>query len=365
MTSGIVSSPDTAKRWNNASNGLRSWLKIGMSLNSLLTADSKLYTAAWQGGVSVSSDNGLSWTPFEKGIDDAEMCAMATNGKTLFASANPFPRQMYCVTIGDSVWKDMKLTPSMIISTILPRGKKLFVGSDKGLFVSENSDSTWVKIPSILADAGVTTLIDGGTDLYGIFRNSSGRYDLYVTADEGVTWRAVPIAGNPSVSCFYKYKNMLFAGLAGGTDGIVKSNDNGATWFSLGLPNTSVYSVMVHAGYLFVGTSGGGIWRYKSGEYVTAVPSTEPNPAGYALAQNYPNPFNPSTTISFSIPSRSFVTLKIFDVMGREVSTVVSQEMPAGSYSRQWNATGYPSGVYFYRLHAGPFSQTMKLAVIK
>jgi hypothetical protein len=88
-------------------------------------------------------------------------------------------------------------------------------------------------------------------------------------------------------------------------------------------------------------------------------------PKEFALYPNYPNPFNPSTTISFSLPSRSFVTLKIFDVMGREVSTIVSEEIAAGSYQRQWNASGFPSGVYFYRLQAGAYTETKRLVLVR
>jgi hypothetical protein len=86
---------------------------------------------------------------------------------------------------------------------------------------------------------------------------------------------------------------------------------------------------------------------------------------GYYLNQNYPNPFNPSTTISFNLSSRSFVLLKVFDLIGREVATIVSEEMQAGNYSRQWNAFDLPSGVYFYRLQAGSFAETKKLILLK
>jgi hypothetical protein len=85
----------------------------------------------------------------------------------------------------------------------------------------------------------------------------------------------------------------------------------------------------------------------------------------FGLAQNYPNPFNPSTTISFTIPLRSRVTLKIFDVIGREVATLVSDELTAGNYQRQWNASGFPSGVYFYRLQAGTYTDTKRLILLK
>jgi hypothetical protein len=96
-------------------------------------------------------------------------------------------------------------------------------------------------------------------------------------------------------------------------------------------------------------------------------------PTDFDLAQNYPNPFNPTTTISFGLPSNSFVVLKVFDALGREVSVLVSEELAAGSYTRQWNAAGLASGVYFYRLLARPISrgkagsltQTRKLILLR
>jgi len=72
------------------------------------------------------------------------------------------------------------------------------------------------------------------------------------------------------------------------------------------------------------------------------------------LAQNYPNPFNPSTSISFSLPSKSDVSLKVFDALGRQVSVLFVEELTAGTYARQWVAAGLPSGVYFYRLSVVP-----------
>ncbi|HLP18624.1 MAG TPA: T9SS type A sorting domain-containing protein [Bacteroidota bacterium] len=88
-------------------------------------------------------------------------------------------------------------------------------------------------------------------------------------------------------------------------------------------------------------------------------------PERYALAQNFPNPFNPSTTISFTLPGNSFVSLKVFDIIGREVATLVSESMHAGTYQREWNAGTLPSGVYFYRIQAGVFTETKKLLLTR
>ena len=88
-------------------------------------------------------------------------------------------------------------------------------------------------------------------------------------------------------------------------------------------------------------------------------------PDHFALSQNYPNPFNPTTMISFDLPLRTYVSLKVFDVLGREVSTIDSGEFQAGTYTRQWNASAFAGGVYFYRMQAGKFVQTKKLVVVK
>lgn len=88
-------------------------------------------------------------------------------------------------------------------------------------------------------------------------------------------------------------------------------------------------------------------------------------PPRFTLEQNYPNPFNPQTTISFSIPQFSHVTLKIYDLLGREVQTLVSDDLPAGTYEQKWNAENFPSGVYLYRLSAGKHVETKRLLLIR
>jgi hypothetical protein len=88
-------------------------------------------------------------------------------------------------------------------------------------------------------------------------------------------------------------------------------------------------------------------------------------PIEYELKQNYPNPFNPVTKIKYQIPELSFVILKVYDVLGNEIATLVNEEKPAGTYELMWNATNLPSGVYFYRLQAGDFLIPKKMILIK
>ena len=89
------------------------------------------------------------------------------------------------------------------------------------------------------------------------------------------------------------------------------------------------------------------------------------DPLSYNLNQNYPNPFNPTTSIKYKIPEFNFVTLKIYDVLGNEIITLVNEEKPVGSYKVELNATSLPSGIYFYRLQAGSFVETKKMVFLK
>jgi uncharacterized delta-60 repeat protein len=105
----------------------------------------------------------------------------------------------------------------------------------------------------------------------------------------------------------------------------------------------------------------------KYTETATPVTLSEPGilPAEFALQQNYPNPFNPTTTIEFALPKMSLVTLKIYDLLGNEVSTLVAEKLPAGKHRRVWEAKGLASGVYLYRIEAGEFIQTKKLILLR
>jgi len=100
---------------------------------------------------------------------------------------------------------------------------------------------------------------------------------------------------------------------------------------------------------------------------LTAVESNHVVPAKFSLSQNFPNPFNPSTIISYEIPSAGLVTLKVYDLLGHEVASLVNEEKQSGSYSVEFNSTtrNIGSGVYFYRLSSGNYSETRKMTVLK
>jgi hypothetical protein len=103
---------------------------------------------------------------------------------------------------------------------------------------------------------------------------------------------------------------------------------------------------------------------------LTGVEDLEQLPTEYSLTQNYPNPFNPSTTIKYSLPrdekrKTKNVKLVVFDLLGREVVTLVNKKQKAGHYQVKWEAANIPSGVYFYKLTAGDYVNTKKMLLIK
>ena len=85
----------------------------------------------------------------------------------------------------------------------------------------------------------------------------------------------------------------------------------------------------------------------------------------FMLQQNYPNPFNPSTTIRFTVPKESFTSLEIFNALGEKISTLVSEILSGGDYRYSWNALKFPSGIYFYKLSSGTFTEIKKMILIK
>ena len=99
--------------------------------------------------------------------------------------------------------------------------------------------------------------------------------------------------------------------------------------------------------------------------YPVTVGNEKNLPTEFLLSQNYPNPFNPSTTIYYQIPQLEFVTLKVYDILGREIVTLVNEEKPSGEYEVEFNGNNLPSGVYFYQLKAGSLIETKKMVLLK
>jgi hypothetical protein len=145
--------------------------------------------------------------------------------------------------------------------------------------------------------------------------------------------------------------------------------------FNMGFSNpTSQHTKVVSVvGQSFIGSTQTANIHIESGflspfsSSLVSVIEPKDLPPSFSLQQNYPNPFNPTTTIKFALPKPSVVSLKIFNIVGEEVAKLVSEELQAGIHQAIWNANGFPSGVYFYRLQTndGKFVQTKKLILLK
>jgi photosystem II stability/assembly factor-like uncharacterized protein len=154
--------------------------------------------------------------------------------------------------------------------------------------------------------------------------------------------------------------------------GIIKTTNGGENWILyMTANNDHVYGIdMLNSVTGFaVGHNGsqvGSISKTTNGGYVIGIePISGLIPREYGLFQNYPNPFNPETTIRFSIPITSFAAIRIYDVLGRFVHSLVEEQLTAGNYSVSWNASEMPSGIYFYRIESGNFSESKKMILVK
>ncbi len=127
---------------------------------------------------------------------------------------------------------------------------------------------------------------------------------------------------------------------------------------------TSVHFIDNNTGWT-VG-SVGAILKTTTGGVITGVQTISSEiPTQFRLLQNYPNPFNPSTVISYQLSVSSFISLKVFDLLGREVSTLVNEKQNAGTYSVQFDGSNFSSGIYFYKFQTDNFSETKKMTLIK
>ena len=195
---------------------------------------------------------------------------------------------------------------------------------------------------------------------------------LLRTTDGGGTWTSQSGTSAHLQAVYFADSNTGTAvGGAGGGGGVILQTTNGGiSWTSqpygsttplLGVSFVSptVGTVVGDNGIIFRTNTGGitGVEQDLSGE--------ANRPSGFWLGQNYPNPFNPSTTIQFAIPEPTHGELKVFTSSGREVGALVSETLTAGTYKTQWDATGFPSGVYFCRMRAGTFMDTRKILLVK
>ncbi|MFA5669264.1 MAG: T9SS type A sorting domain-containing protein [Balneolaceae bacterium] len=392
-------------------------VKRYLIVNALEVKDNYLL-AGTDYGVYSSTDNGNNWTSMYEGTgeDSTYVLSLAVWGNDIFAGSKS---GIYRSSDDGTTWNKVyegSYTSSSYIHTLTIWQNYLFAGTKYGVYRSNDHGDTWedanagfgqypVEVTVIKgfddylfaggASTGVYRSIDNGTNWENVEKLSQigiipvndlikkGNYlfagttgsGIYASANNGESWISssygIPRYGtgnNLWVYAFAEHDNYLFAGTY---VGMYSSTNNGLSWQSQneGLESeigNGIRALIKHDGYLFAGTYEIGVIRRPLSEIATSNEVTSAQvPSAFNLKQNYPNPFNPTTNFEFSLAEQSFVSLKVYDITGREVAKVLSENMAVGTYTKSWNAENLASGVYFYRLDAGSFTQTKKLTLIK
>ncbi len=346
---------------NNGTN----WIATGFQneIVSALAIDGTNLFAGTPNGIFISTNNGTSWTDLNVLFGDTR--AFAISGTNLFAGTNG--SGVYRSTNNGTSWTAVNngLTEYVVIAFAVS-GTNIFAGTySSGVFLSTNNGSNWTEANSGLMGNHIPSLTVYSTNLF------AGSNDgVFLSTNNGTNWIAAGLQ-DTLVSALTVYGTNLFAGtsdILGSSGSVFLSNNNGINWTDVnsGLPNTGVLALTISGTNLFAGSAGSGVWRRPLSEMITDVEDHSSEiPYQFILEQNYPNPFNPSTTINFSLPSSEFVTLKVYDVLGNEVATLVNEEKPPGTYEITWYAVNLPSGIYFYKIQSGSFLETKKMILIK
>ena len=352
----------------------------------------------------VTSDNGASWVAVNNGLPKnssdttqyVSILSLAVSGTSVFAGTEL--NHLYLSTNDGASWSK---TPYPVddVPLLAVSGADLYAGSwGNGIFEITNSGTSWTVYPGGLQNTYVYTLnvvfagmlaVETGIGAFLVhdnsyftkinnplnvstvnafisldtilFEGSSG--GVYYSVNKGSDWLRTSLK-NHRVLAFDAYGANLFAGTV--DSGVFVSTD-GTNWTAVdsGLTDMNVDHLAVFGSNLFAATDNC-VWRRPLSEMITAVKDKGNNvPFQFSLSQNYPNPFNPTTVISYELPTNSFVVLKVFDVLGREVKSLVTERETAGNHSVAFNASNLPSGVYFYRLQAGSLMETKKLVLLK
>jgi photosystem II stability/assembly factor-like uncharacterized protein len=398
------------------------WTIHGSNLSSIYCIKAVDQNTAWiagdSGAVSRTTDGGSSWIPV--GIPEIPSAPIwnidAINSKIAFVTATPSSTSyIYRTTNGGSSWSQVFYQSGGFINDIhmtdLTNGFAYGdpVGGKWTVLTTTDGGATWARLPNEPAPVGGevglyynSLTVVGSSHLW--FAATSNR--IYRSTDSGESWSFGTLPASPSVSVWF---NTVDLGLAtSNASSGVRSTDSGLTWEGISLSGSGTPYFMAGAGstdfwyasneiyrstdkgsswtqevsgighqwfaldFVTIGNSavgyaasfGGAIARY-SGTITSIHETTDGIPAEFTLEQNYPNPFNPRTKIRFHLPQSEQVTLTVFNSTGEKMETLVSQSLRAGTYSVEWNAQPYASGIYFYKLEAAQYVQTRKMILLR
>jgi|WetSurMetagenome_2_1015567.scaffolds.fasta_scaffold53352_2 hypothetical protein len=363
--SGIYKSTDNGTSWIAANNGLSN-----LNVKSIVVSGGNIFTGT-SGGVFISTDDAASWTPVNNGLTNQDVFCIAISGSNMFAGTGG--NGVYLSTNNGQNWNTVNTgLTNQIIKCLAISGTKLFAGTGgNGVYLSTNNGTSW-------SEAGLTYLYVHSLQVSGsnLFAGMEGA-GVQLTTNNGTNWSPAGLAYQYVYSMTISGTN-FFAGT--GVNGVCLSTNNGQNWTQVNqgfgtLP--AIYSLLIANNYIFAGTDGHSIWRRSYSDFVGVKNISSNIPDKFSLSQNYPNPFNPTTIIRFSVPENgkwkmenNFVSLKIYDIIGKEVTTLINEKLQPGTYEvpfsiDQFSSYQLPSGVYFYKLTADDYSETKKMTLIR
>ncbi len=356
---GIWRSTDDGDTWQDVNEGIDDGGVGCLEENSV----SDLFAGC--GGVSRSTDHGDTWEAVNNGLTNLSISAIAFNAQRHVFAGGIY---MYRSTNNGNDWA--------LITSGLPYGadnivvspnQDIFVGKyAHGMFRSTNNGDSWFAINNGLTNIGISSVVVNSLGFVFVSTQSG----VFRSTNQGASWILLSSSPPNAGSLVVTRQDHLYVDVFG--EGIYYSTNNGSSWSYLEGSLTDWTVIVLRespAGFLYAGTDGGGV--YKSLEPITSIhdPTVQ---VGHQilLNQNYPNPFNPSTRISYVVPKDGHVELKIFNVLGQAVRSLVDETMPKGSHSLVWDSTddsgnSLSSGVYICRLRVGNQVQTRRMLFLK
>ncbi len=248
------------------------------------------------------------------------------------------------------------------------------VGKRGAILKSTDGGNTWTPVKSYGQNVTTSALtrVSFSDRLHGW---AAGANIVLSTADGGNAWTRYGLSGRRSFTSLHVGKNGSGAAVAS-NGSVVYLQPAGIISMSVATSTHSLNDIcFVNSSDAFAAGADGSILRLSAGAPSVTIPITDFRgdlPVAFEVKQNYPNPFNPTTTIEYTLPEYSRVTLKVFNLLGQEVKTLLDEEVDAGDNTAEWNARGVASGIYFYRLDARSidhperaFSAWKKMALIK
>jgi photosystem II stability/assembly factor-like uncharacterized protein len=375
---GLMRSTDNGQNWKRIPIALDDWSNYSFGTYSNPSTNTILSGTA--NGIFRSTDNGATWmqpappppyTTWKYGA--AVSCFLTLHDGSILAGVT---KGIVKSTDGGATWQTVLYdTVNNLAFLSLAANKQngyVFAsfGPPVGIFRSTDNGLTWEGVNQGLGDLNVTTVAVSDS---GIVYAGTSQHGIYRSMDNGDDWErmATPdTAHHYKVNAILCVKNLVFVGFDFVSFDAYSSvlRYDGSTWTDIMPSNVNgssigVLSFAIQDNSLLVGTSDG-LWNISN--VLTAVHEPTPTvPSRFTLSQNYPNPFNPTTSILYTVSSREYTTLTVYNVLGQKVATLVDEEKAPGSYTATFDGSKLPSGIYLYRLQAGNFTQTKKMVLVK